>query len=75
MVKTIFLFWSGNVAVCDEDGRQVPELQGHYLDVVERLRLQDLTGADISVEESILPGGSAGGVTPEEFLNLEVKRR
>jgi hypothetical protein len=74
MVKTIFLFWSGNVAVCDEHGRQVPELQGHYLDVVERLRLEDLSRADISVDESFLPGGSAGGVTPEEFLTLEVKR-
>lgn len=71
MIKTVFLFWNGNVAVCDEHGQQLPEFQGHYSDVIERLRGQDLTEADIYVSDSFLEGGSAGGVTPEAFLNLE----
>lgn len=74
MIKQVFLFRSGLVAVCDERGRQMPEFQGHYADIVERLRGQDLSAAEIHVTESIFPGGSTGGVTPEEFLSLEVQK-
>lgn len=71
MIKTIFLFPNGILAVCDEHGQQLPEFQQHYSEVVERLRGQDLTGADIYVSESFLEGGSAGEVTPNVFLHLE----
>lgn len=67
MIKTIFLFRTGIIAVLDDRGEQLPEFQGRYADVVERLREQDLTGADIHVYEDIVPGGLA---SPEQFLNL-----
>ena len=69
MIKNIILFWNGSVAVCDEHGQQVVELQGRYADVVGRLREQDLTEAEILVAESLIPGGQA---SPEEFLNFRV---
>jgi hypothetical protein len=70
MIKTIFVFWSGMVAVLDEAGRQMPELQGHYTEVVDRLREHDLTAAEINVAESIFPAGKA---SPDEFFNLPVR--
>jgi hypothetical protein len=74
MIKTVLLFRNGMVAVCDDHDQQVVELQGHYSDVVELLRAQDLTRAEIFVAGEILPGGLAGDVQPDVFLNLEVKR-
>jgi hypothetical protein len=67
MVKTIFLFWGGAVAVFDEHGEQMPELQGNYFDVVERLRREDLSHAEIHAHEVI---GIGERPTPEQFLSL-----
>lgn len=72
MIKTVFLFPNGNVAVCDEHGQQMPELQGHYTEVVGRFTEQDLAGAEILVPQVISP---ARPPTPFEFLNLPIRRK
>lgn len=40
-VKAIYVFPNGNIAVCNEKGEQIPELQGNFKDclvkAVERL--------------------------------------
>jgi hypothetical protein len=36
-LKSVFFFENGNVAVCDETGRQIPELQGRFSEVAERV--------------------------------------
>jgi len=41
-VRTVFVFPNGNVAVCDEHGQQIPELQGRFTEVYkEILRRKD----------------------------------
>jgi len=45
-VKCVFLFPNGNVAVTDENGQQIPELQGLYKDVKDRV----LAAADEDTE-------------------------
>lgn len=60
------------LAIFDEWEQQMPELQGPYTKVVERLREHDLTGAEIIVADSISGGGI---VTPEEFFNIQVRPR
>jgi hypothetical protein len=37
VIRSVFLFRNGNVAVCDEHGRQIPALQGYLGDVREKL--------------------------------------
>ncbi len=68
MIKQILLMVY-NVAVFDEHDRQMPQLQGAYSDVVESLRREDLSEAEIYVPESLSMTGRA---TPEEFLSYEV---
>lgn len=67
MIKTIFLFWGGAVAVFDEHGEQMVELQGNYFDVVERLRRVDLSHAEIHAHGVL---GVGLRPTPEQFLSL-----
>ena len=45
-VKAVFVFPNGNVAVTDEDGQQIAELQGMYNDVREKI----LAAADEGTE-------------------------
>lgn len=37
IVRTVFRFPNGNVAVLDEHGEQIPELQGRFEDVKEKV--------------------------------------
>jgi hypothetical protein len=67
MIKDIFLFANGMVAVCDENGNQVMDCQGRYQDVVERLRSEDLSGAAINV---MLWRAERRDLTPEQLLSL-----
>lgn len=67
VIKLVILFWGGAVAVFDEHDEQVVELQGEYLDVVERLRRVDLSHAEILVHESL---GIGERPTPAQFLGL-----
>jgi hypothetical protein len=32
VIKTVFVFRNGNVAVCDQHGQQMPEFQGRWSD-------------------------------------------
>jgi hypothetical protein len=36
-LKTVFLFPNGMVAVCGYDGQQIPELQGRFSEVKEKI--------------------------------------
>lgn len=51
-VKAVFVFPNGNVAVTDEDGQQIAELQGMYNDVREKI----LAAADGETEFNGWPG-------------------
>ncbi len=35
--KTVFVFPNGMAVVCDEKGKQIPELQGKFEDVKEKI--------------------------------------
>ena len=37
MIKTVFKFSNGMVAVCDENGEQLSEYQGHYDKVKDKI--------------------------------------
>lgn len=37
MIKSVFKFPNGMVAVCDEKGEQLPEYQGKYEDVKDKI--------------------------------------
>lgn len=45
-VKAVFVFPNGNVAVTDQDGQQIAELQGQFEDV----KLKILAAADDGTE-------------------------
>lgn len=51
-VKTVFLLPNGNVAVFDDNGEQIAELQGLYQDVKERV----LAASDEDTEFNSWPG-------------------
>ena len=57
-IKSIFLFGNGNLAVCDEKGKQVPKLQGNI--IVKIFKKARKLGYKLDDEMKILlPGGNA----------------
>jgi hypothetical protein len=67
MIKDIIVFANGLLAVCDDRGEQMPEFQGRYSEVVERLRREDLSAATI---EAVVWSPNHVKLTPAEFLGL-----
>lgn len=56
-VKTAYLFDNGNLAVCDEKGEQIPELQGQYsIHTHKRILLEAMDSCEYNGFE-ILPIG------------------
>jgi len=63
VVKTVMKSDKGVVLVFDEDGEQVPEYQGHYEDVRERI----LSDAPPDAVFSYIINNSIGAVPREEW--------